>query len=75
MSCFVRVSRKWDNHEITHTVIEESDGIRIEAPLDEFLIALAKETGLSMFTARREKALLANVDKVIRDMKESTRYS
>lgn len=72
---FVRVSRNWKNHQITHTVIQDEDGIRIEAPLEEFLIALAKETGFGIFTERREKALLENVDKVIRDMKESTRYT
>ena len=75
MSKFVRVSRKWNSHTITHTVIEESDGIRIEASLEEFLVALAKETGMEMFTKRREKAMLANMDKVIQDMKDSTRFT
>jgi len=40
---FVRVSRNWKDHEIQHTVCFDKDGVCIEAPLDQFITALAKE--------------------------------
>lgn len=40
---FVKVSRKWKGHEIEHNVVFDQDEVRIEATLEQFLIALAKE--------------------------------
>ncbi len=72
----VVVSRKWNNHAIEHTVVFDDGEVRIEAPLDQFLTALALEVGGNVtlaFTGKQlAKKLNDNVDAIITDMKHST---
>ncbi len=73
---YVKVSRKHNEAGIRHTVVFDENEVRIEAPLDEFLTALANVVNhdvILAFTPKQlAKKLLANVDAVITDMKNST---
>jgi hypothetical protein len=42
---FVSVSRKHLATGIEHTVVFEGGGVRIEAPLEQFMVAIANELG------------------------------
>ena len=75
MSEKVVVSRKYDEHQITHNVVVEYDHLRIEMNLTAFLIALASEVDgipLMMTQAQLRDKLLARASVVIADMKHST---
>jgi hypothetical protein len=83
---FVRVSRRHgDGHEIEHTVVFDSGEVRIEAPLDQFLIALAEEVGDIGVAVKKwygtkhvpsdlSKKLLDAAPAIIQEMKEQTKY-